>query len=141
MSIKIITDFAPPAGANIPVADAIYIKGGYYEVADTTARNAIALIYRKVGMIVRTVSDGRFYRLDGGVGDANWTLDNNVSYNHTQGVASSSWIINHNLGYNPSVLTIDSSGVNIIGSISHPTGNYVSLVNFNRAITGSGFCN
>lgn len=141
MPINIISDFAPAAGVDIPVTNAIYIKGGYYEVADITARNAIASVYRIIGMVVRITSENRYYRLNTGITNSDWTLDNNVTYTHTQGIAASSWFIPHNLGYNPNILTIDPSGVNIIGSISFPSGGITARVDFNRTTTGSGFCN
>lgn len=55
------------------VTDDTYGRGGYRAVADSTARDAISADRRKLGMLVRTNGDGKFWTLVGGLLDANWT--------------------------------------------------------------------
>ena len=54
------------------VTDDVYGRGGYRAVADSTERDAISADRRKLGMLVRTNSDGKIYTLSGGILNANW---------------------------------------------------------------------
>jgi hypothetical protein len=60
-----------PQGA-YPIADAKDIKGATKQVADLTARDAIATNLRTEGMMVFVVSTQKNYQLKGGVGNGNW---------------------------------------------------------------------
>ena len=55
------------------VTDDVYGRGGYRPVADSTARDAISTDRRKIGMLVRTTSDSKFWTLVGGIANGNWT--------------------------------------------------------------------
>jgi len=54
------------------VTDDQYGRGGYRPVADTTARDAISADRRKIGMLVKTIADGKHWTLTGGILNANW---------------------------------------------------------------------
>lgn len=55
-----------------PTQDPSLELGGFRQVADTTARDAIPSNFRVIGMSVVTESDGVEYRLIGGTANANW---------------------------------------------------------------------
>jgi len=55
------------------VTDPIYAKGGYREVVDLTARDAITTERRREGMMVFVQSNSKFYYLLGGIDNSNWT--------------------------------------------------------------------
>lgn len=55
------------------VTDDVYGRGGFRPVADSTERDAISADRRKVGMLVRTTSDGKFWTLVGGIANGNWS--------------------------------------------------------------------
>lgn len=57
-----------------PVWEDIDGYGGYRCVADITARDAIYANERKIGMEVKTQSDGNIWTLVGGILNANWQL-------------------------------------------------------------------
>lgn len=63
------------------VIDPVYGIGGYREVADTTALNAITSSRRRVGMMVYVQSDSNIYQLVGGIENANWTIYNGKQSN------------------------------------------------------------
>ena len=54
------------------VTDDIYGRGGYRPVADNTARDAITSDRRKIGMLVRVTSDGKFWTLSSGILNTDW---------------------------------------------------------------------
>lgn len=49
---------------------------------------------------------------------------------------SDTWTINHNLGYLPSVTAFSVGGVEITGSVVHPTINQ-TIIQFNTPVAGS----
>lgn len=55
-----------------PAAIAGEIKGGYHQVADDTARDAIPSSYRTVGMMAYVISTAKLYWLVGGVENTDW---------------------------------------------------------------------
>ena len=57
-----------------PTHDSIYGKGGYVEVADITARDAITTERRSEGMMVFVIATQDTYQLVGGITNANWQL-------------------------------------------------------------------
>src|SRR5260221_13094042 len=60
-----------------PTHDSLFGIGGYREVADSTARNAIPTLRRRLGMVVCTLSDGNLWTLTTypGTGvDGDWSL-------------------------------------------------------------------
>lgn len=61
-------------------------------------------------------------------------------YTHTQTVASSTWSIVHNMGKNPSVSIVDSSGDEVIGSVTHVSVNQMVL-SFSAAFSGKAYLN
>lgn len=65
---------------------------------------------------------------------------NDKNYLHEQGTASASWTITHNLGKYPSVVTIDSSGKEIIGAVSYPDLNTVQI-DFSSGFSGTATLN
>ena len=58
-----------------PSAQADELLGGHYQVADTTARDAIPSGRRVEGMSCWVVADERTYRLIDGISNANWVAD------------------------------------------------------------------
>lgn len=68
-----VTDEIAPLGS-FPVVDDTNVKGGYRSVADITARDAILVNNRKVGMLVRTESTGETWVLGPGLTNGDWTL-------------------------------------------------------------------
>src|SRR3989339_1712287 len=55
------------------------IQGGYRTVADVTARDAITSERRGEGMVGYVLSDGRTYRLVGGVTNSDWVDEGTYS--------------------------------------------------------------
>jgi len=71
-----ITGLIKPLNSGaFPVWEDIDGLGGFRTVADITARNAIFANERKLGMQVKTQSDGNVWTLVGGLLDANWVLE------------------------------------------------------------------
>ncbi len=71
-----ITGLIKPLNSGaFPVWEDIDGLGGFRTVADITARNAIYANERKLGMQVKTQSDGNTWTLVGGILDANWQLE------------------------------------------------------------------
>ena len=62
-------------------------------------------------------------------------IANTGAYEHTQLTPSTQWTIIHNLGFYPSVLTLDTSGNVIEGSITHVSVNSL-YVTFNISVAG-----
>lgn len=54
------------------VTDEQYHKGGYRSVADSTGRYAISTERRSVGMLVKELSTGFYYSLEGGITNSHW---------------------------------------------------------------------
>jgi hypothetical protein len=54
------------------VAEDSHIQGGYRAVADNTARDSITADRRKVGMLVKAISENKFYILSGGTTNSDW---------------------------------------------------------------------
>lgn len=66
------------------------INGGAHVAADTTERDAIPAARRVVGMTCYVISDGKTYRLVGGIANANWSeVTTSSSDNPWQEVGSS----------------------------------------------------
>jgi hypothetical protein len=84
-----VTDEIAPLGS-FPVVDDTNVKGGYRSVADITARDAIAVNLRKVGMTVRTESTAETWVLGAGLTNGDWSL-----YIGTPGISDVSY---HSLG-------------------------------------------
>ena len=61
---------------NYPVTDSQYGLGGWHEVADADARNAIPAKRRREGMAVYVSSTDQTWVLKDGILDANWVLLN-----------------------------------------------------------------
>lgn len=76
----------PKSGSDsYPTHDSTYGKGGYQEVANVTARNAIAADRRREGMVVRLADTKVSYVLEGGTDNANWTVYAPVLIDDTTG--------------------------------------------------------
>jgi len=58
-----------------------------------------------------------------------------IAYTHTQNAVSSTWTIIHNLGFYPNVITLDSAGTIIEGSIAFDTVNQIT-VSFSISTSG-----
>jgi len=84
-----------------PTHNAIYGKGGFRVVADTTERNAIANDRCSVGMLVYVISDGKTYQLNTGFHDP--LVDGDWSeYNSAENLwdRTATTVYQHNLGDN-----------------------------------------
>lgn len=68
------TGFVAPSDTTdtYAVTDETYNRGGYRSVTDAAGRQAITPDRRKVGMLVKQLSDSTFWTLTGGILDANW---------------------------------------------------------------------
>jgi len=92
----------PTDSADIyPTHNAIWGKGGFRTVANTTIRDAIPALRRDTGMTVYCLSDSTVYQLRGGIANANWT--SNIIFGE---------VTASNLGYT-------------MGTITEPTMSYV----------------
>jgi hypothetical protein len=69
-----ITGFIAPTDTNdiFATQDETYNRGGFRTVADLTARDAITPDRRLEGMLVRVLSNAKFYTLSGGITNSNW---------------------------------------------------------------------
>jgi hypothetical protein len=126
-----------------PVTDGTYGLGGYREVADLPARDAIPAQRRRAGMVVYVQAAGLAYRLVGGTANANWVPDasgGDLSYTHNQLVPAATWTINHNLGKKPAVSVTDSAGSEVVGDVTYLDLNTV-VVSFAAAFAGTSFLN
>lgn len=61
-----------------------------------------------------------------------------ISYIHNQSAVSSTWSITHNLGFYPNIVTQDSAGTTIEGTVVYNTINQVT-VSFSVALTGIAY--
>jgi hypothetical protein len=61
-------------------------------------------------------------------------------YLHNQMSASATWNITHNLNKYPSVTVVNSAGDEVIGNVTYPTINSVTI-NFNAANGGKAYLN
>lgn len=61
-----------------------------------------------------------------------------IAYTHTQNAVSSTWTITHNLGFYPNVVTQDSAGTTVEGSIAFNSTNQIT-VTFSAAISGKAY--
>jgi len=70
------TGFVAPSDTadTYPVTDPLYAIGGYREVADLTARDAITAQRRRAGMLVYVQSNDTIYVLKDGIDNTNWTI-------------------------------------------------------------------
>lgn len=68
-----------------PSAFANELQGGYHEVADLTARDAITASRREEGMACFVVAESKLYRLIGGTANENWTEVSEVGPQGPQG--------------------------------------------------------
>jgi hypothetical protein len=61
-----------------------------------------------------------------------------ASYTHEQASGSTNWLVTHNLGKKPHVTVTDSAGTEIIGAITYPSLNQVSI-EFSNPETGYAY--
>ena len=61
-----------------------------------------------------------------------------ISYTHTQNAVSSTWTINHNLGFYPNVVTQDSAGTTIEGSVHFVSVDQLTIT-FSVALSGKAY--
>lgn len=62
------------------------------------------------------------------------------NYVHTQSTPASVWTITHNLGKRPSVTVVDSAESVVVGEVSYPDVNTVTIT-FSGAFSGAAFLN
>lgn len=65
-------DLAPTG--NYAIVKANNLRGGYFAVYDTFARNALNPLRRDTGMIVFCTKDSTLWQLKGGISNSNWTV-------------------------------------------------------------------
>lgn len=70
-----LTDILESLG-DFPIVEDIDFKGGYRSVADVTARDAIPVVSRKIGMLVRVISTGETWVLGPGITNGDWSPNN-----------------------------------------------------------------
>ena len=63
--VRVAGILAPISGGSFPVVDDGGIYGGFRVAASTTERDALGLNFKKIGMVVSTVADGKLWRLTG----------------------------------------------------------------------------
>lgn len=73
MSIFLIDKIKPINNGKFPVYEDVDGYGGFQVRADAAARNTIPTANRKEGMLVYTVTEGKFWQLRGGILDDHWT--------------------------------------------------------------------
>jgi hypothetical protein len=61
-----------PTG-NYGIIKASNLRGGYYAVYDTFARNNLPALRRDTGQLVYTTKDNKFWQLTGGIANSNWS--------------------------------------------------------------------
>lgn len=76
MGVK-VTGLLEPSSPldNYAVTTEEYNRGGYRSVEDENSRLTISENRRKVGMLVKEISTGLYYTLDGGITNAHWKLE------------------------------------------------------------------
>lgn len=89
------------------------------------------------GQFLRKQSDADF---DTGWVSPGLVTGGDLSYIHSQLTPASTWIITHNLGKHPSVSVVDSSGNWVIGDVSYPSANTVTIT-FGAAFGGIAYLN
>lgn len=69
-----VTGFIAPTDDTdtYPATDPIWGIGGWREVADNTARDAIPAARRREGMVVHSIGASQAYRLEGGITNGDW---------------------------------------------------------------------
>jgi hypothetical protein len=70
--IPLISDIRPKNDAPFGVVEDKYFIGGFRRVDTLEERDEITEGRRRVGMLVSVVEDGKVYRLEGGIENANW---------------------------------------------------------------------
>lgn len=73
MSIFLIDKIKPINNGKFPVYEDVDGYGGFQVRADAAARDTIPTANRKEGMLVYTVTEGKFWQLRGGILDTHWT--------------------------------------------------------------------
>jgi hypothetical protein len=61
-----------------------------------------------------------------------------ISFIHTQNAVSSTWSITHNLGFYPNVVSKDSAGTTIEGSMTYVNNNQLTI-QFSVGTTGTAY--
>lgn len=69
------------------------------------------------------------------------TLVYDKTYVHHQDQASDTWTMDHLLGKNPSVVTIDTSGKEVLGAVVYETEGARVRVEFSAPMSGKAYCN
>ena len=64
MPVSLASYVIPKNGQSFFLLDDFYIKGGYHVCADIAARDAIYGVTKKIGMLVFTQADNKFWRYD-----------------------------------------------------------------------------
>lgn len=72
MPIDLISKIKPQNGGLFPVVEDVDVEGGFQVRVDTTDRDSIPALNRKIGMLVFVQSDSTYYTLDGGITNSNW---------------------------------------------------------------------
>jgi hypothetical protein len=72
-----ITGFIAPSDTTdtYAVTDELYNRGGYRSVTDQSERLAITSDRRKIGMLVKQLSDNTYWTLNGGIDNDNWVVE------------------------------------------------------------------
>jgi hypothetical protein len=121
-TVRIAGTMAPTDSTDVyAVTDPIYQKGGYQTCANATARLAITMDRRTIGMLVREDDTGMIYTLVGGIADINWTAQPVLSSGAT--VMTSGNVVSIVSGMNIPVMTSGNvvtivSGMGIGGGAS-----------------------
>jgi len=133
--------------ANAPVF--VRLRGSYelaalYADAAETATAENPVITTGIGELVFYAAPG-YYDLVYNNNEFPITVGNpsggsaSTSYTHVQSVASMTWIIRHNLGFQPGgVRVVQSTGEEIVGSVSYPDVNTVQI-NFSSLTAGVAY--
>lgn len=66
------------------------------------------------------------------------TINQSISYEHTQAVAATMWDITHNMGITPNVFTEDTTGADIEGVIEVVNNNRIKIY-FTQPVAGKAF--
>lgn len=145
MPVK-ITDYLSTTDVTdtYPTHASEYGKGGWHEVADNTARDAIPAGRRTAGMAVYTTASGKLWILDADL--TTWVefsgggAGSDAKYVHDQAIPSATWNITHSLGKYPSVTVVDSAGSVVEGEISYTDANSLVLT-FVGGFAGKAYMN
>ena len=83
----------------------------------------------------------KFFQGDGTtVGGIPIQADGDKTYRHVQGTASASWVVAHNLNKYPAVSVVDSTGIQVEGTVDYFDLNNVTIT-FSSAFAGEAFFN